>query len=330
MHTKKSRNNRHVKRHVKRQCNNKKQPLTYNGVLCKLIGGGLLSFFKKIMPHKKIKISMTDMNSYTLCDKLDGKWDSISSSGQPSYQFFNSQDNISKLKKLGIIIGKTKDNIISCHRSKHKSYKGISDDERRKKFTNKKFRFVYVPYSGTQSKDYSTSERYTGCESEYKKMEYAAIDYLLSLMNIIKKIVNECMDLRYPAEVIKSLKCIITIFNNSDLINLLFNGTNESRYNSSTGKTVISTLFKNTAYIEYAPLFTLLQGSSGSSGRQDNYYGSSSESSSITTSALNYLKMEMFFEDSKKHEIYRKFLNILLSTYIQPAIDQLSVELTNL
>jgi hypothetical protein len=312
----------------------KQSQLSYSGVLCKLIGGGgLFNFFRRLIPHKKISIKMSDMNGYNLCDKLNGKWDDITLGGQPSYQFFNSQDNVKKLKQLGIYIDKSRDNVVSCHRKKYKDYKGYTDEEKRKKFTTKRYRFVYVPYIGSGTKDYSTTERYIKCESEYSKMERASIEYMLLLMNIIKKIVEECISLRHSAEIIKSLKCIIIIFNNNDLIQLLFNGSRDSsgysygRSNSS-GKTILADIFKGGANSEFAQIYTLLLGTNNKDTSRSYGYGHGSEevSSSIQAKALEFLEMDMFFENTEYHQKYIKFLKMLISAYIQPAINQLTTE----
>jgi hypothetical protein len=317
--------------------------LSYRETLCKMIGSGFFNIFRRILPNKRIYINMQDMVNYK-CDKLDGKWPSFTSGAQPDYAFFEDNSNIVRLKKMGLIIDDARKQVDKCEDKRITEFNKAGTNSRtsiinRERQNQKTYKYVYTTnknratstssYNNRPGKSTTLPTILSSCNSDYKRMELASIRYIIELMKIIKSIVEKCKKLKFPTKDVSALKCIIALFNNADLLNVLFGNSSSSSElrlssSSSTKETLDKTLIGKGTPVE--TVYTILRGKSNSSS--SDYYGSSSSSS---TTALADVDMEMYFnpKDPVKRQNYLKLLDeVLLKKYIEPAILQLDVELT--
>lgn len=334
--TKKRLNNKRIK-HL-----NSLKSLKYTTTLCDLVGGGFFSFFRKALPSKKLKITMNDTNSYS-CNRLTGNWESFTTNGQPDYAFFNNNDNIARLKKIGINIEYDRRKISECTKKITDKYFKSNDSNRRdieerERRNNKNYKYIDASLQSSSSSSqyrssYNSSNRNRGlqglpknlssCNDEYKKMETHSINYLAELMRTIKEIVITCKNLKHSTKDILSLKCIIMLFNNSSLLNVIFS-TSSSSSSSSSSKTKLEDII-NTPNNPLITVYTILRGSGDQSSSSSRFFNSSS--SSRSSSGLADIDMDMYFKDSIKKQNYINLLDLILSQFIEPAISQLKIDL---
>jgi hypothetical protein len=326
--TKKKSNNKRFK-HLKSL-----KSLKYTNTLCDLVGGGFFSFFRKALPYKIIR--MNDTNAYS-CNRLTGNWESFTTNGQPDYAFFNNNDNIAILKKIGIKIEYDRKKISECTKKITDKYQKSGDNNRRyieerERRNNKNYKYVdsssQSSSSSSSSSLFSSSNRNRGlqglprnlssCNNEYKQMEIHSINYLLELMRTIKTIVTKCKNLKHSTKDILSLKCTIILFNNSNLLNTIFSSSS-----SSTNKSKLDDIILNTPNNPLTTVYTILRGSGDQSSSSRLFNSSSSKS----TSGLADLDMDMYFKDPIKKQHYTNFLDLLLAQFLEPTILQLETDL---
>lgn len=316
--------------------------LSYRETLCKMIGSGFFNIFRRILPNKRIKITMQDMVNYK-CDKLDGKWPTFTSGAQPDYAFFEDNSNIVRLKKMGLIIDDARKQVDKCEDKRITEFNKAGTNSRtsiinRERQNQNTYKYVYTTnknratsslYNNRTGKSTSLPTLLSSCNSDYKRMELASIRYIIELMKIIKSIVEKCKKLTFPTKDLSALKCIIVLFNNSDLLNVLFGNSSSSSElrlssSSSTKETLDKSLIGKGRPEE--TVYTILRGKSNSSS--SDFFGSSSSSS---TTALADVDMDMYFnsKDPVKRQNYLKLLDeVLLKIYIEPAIRLLGLDLT--
>jgi hypothetical protein len=269
--------------------------------------GGFL-FFKSSDSNQRLSITLADMESYEHCDSL--AWDRIVGNTPPSYGFLESSE-IAKVKKDGANINSALVEVSKCNTEKYKSYQQITDSTKRENMLTKKiYKFLVLSSDSDRYSSGSSDKRFKDCEKKYNHAESLSALFLKNLFFYMKNILLKCNKLSYPTRLLKSVKCIITFFNNSDLINRIFGSGSSSEFRSETSnqKTTLDKLFAANKYTEFYTIYCILAGKKLVVSGNNTYI------------PLSDIKVNMYFENKDLRIKFQKFLDtLLLQGYVIPA-----------
>jgi hypothetical protein len=176
--------------------------------------------------------------------------------------------------------------------------------------TKKIYKFLVLSSDSDRYSSGSSDKRFKDCEKKYNHAESLSALFLKNLFFYMKNILLKCNKLSYPTRLLKSVKCIITFFNNSDLINRIFGSGSSSEFRSETSnqKTTLDKLFAANKYTEFYTIYCILAGKKLVVSGNNTYI------------PLSDIKVNMYFENKDLRIKFQKFLDtLLLQGYVIPA-----------
>jgi len=265
-----------------------------------LLKGGFFGFGSK---PKKSGIGIKEINAYSGCDN-EGKGVNEYIKTTPSFSYLTSNSEKSTLKSLHNAMNKAYQahNKCSTDISSGLKYKGSSN---KKKYfiENPNFKFVKLE----SSSNYGTY--FKNCKNKYYYSNKYTIKFLLYLMSYMNSFMNTCLNLKYPTEQLKGVKCIIGFLNNDEFMSMIFGNSNDR---------LLSSQFSEGKNNELKSIRMLLSGGiTSSSGIQ--------QQSKETLNTLGDLDLDIYFSSKERNEKYRKFITIIKDK-IKTAYDRLKTD----
>jgi hypothetical protein len=266
-----------------------------------LLKGGFFGFGSK---PKKSGIGIKEINAYSGCDN-EAKTMIEYSKTTPSFSYLTSNSEKSTLKSLHNAMNK-------AYQAHNKCSKDITETSKYKGSSNKKKYFIenpnfkYVKVEGASG--YGTY--FKNCKNKYYYSNKYTIKFMLYLMSYMNSFMNTCLNLKYPTEQLKGVKCIIGFLNNSEFMNMIFG--------SNSNDNLLSSQFSEAKNSELKSIRMLLSGGiTSSSGIQ--------QQSKETLNTLGDLDLDIYFTNKERNEKYRKFITIVKDK-IKAAYDRLKTD----
>jgi len=265
-----------------------------------LLEGGFFGFGNK---PKKSGIGIKEINAYSGCDN-EGKSVNEYIKTTPSFSYLTSNSEKSTLKSLHNAMSK-------AYEAHNKCSKDISSGSKYQKSSNRKKYFIENPsfkYVKVEaSSGYGTY--FKNCKNKYYYSNKYTIKFLLYLMSYMNSFINTCLNLKYPTEQLKGVKCIIGFLNNVEFMSMIFGSSNDS---------LLSSQFSEGKNSDLKSIRMLLSGGNTSSS-------SIHQQSKETLNTLGDLDLDIYFSSKERNEKYRKFITIVRDK-IKAAYDRLKTD----